>query len=188
MLLAQRIQGGRRRHWETRRLCSRVGWWRREARWPLPRVGIWAAHGQMGCTWHGRGTGLEGWVTGTREHWIRERNTNVCRRPSKHNIYYERIHHAINLGTPAICASQIRSRVRLVNNTPPNRQLHSWPIDRCRLSHSLPQIGAQIPLTGVISARMPPTGTISARMPPTGTIGARMLPTGAVSARVPPIL
>ena len=63
-------------------------------------------------------------------------NTDVHRR----YIYYGRVRRAINLGTPAICASRVRSRVRLVNNTtPPHRQLRSWPIDRCWLiSHSPP--------------------------------------------------
>ena len=47
LLLAQRIQGGRRRQREARRLCSQVSWWRRKARWPRPRVGKWAVHGKV---------------------------------------------------------------------------------------------------------------------------------------------
>ena len=44
--MAQRVQCGRRQR-EARRLCSLVGWWRREALWPCPRDGKQAIHGKV---------------------------------------------------------------------------------------------------------------------------------------------
>ncbi len=62
-------------------------------------------------------------ATRARERGLRTlRNTDACRRPSRQDINYGRVRreiHARDAGYLRVqCASQIRSRVRLVNNSP----------------------------------------------------------------------